>query len=309
MVRISKSAFMQWEMCPQAYKYGYIDKLPFKPNIPMLIGSAFHDYADDLFGAVDFERLMAAEEKQDIRRVFFETSAKIKVGPAIAKRVMNFIRFETDRLHAIKVAHPDNPEDHYVPLMLERKLVVLNAYPDIDMVGIVDRLDPIGDNKAAMVEYKSGGLNQYRVEKELLFYVILLEKSNELNGTDFPEVTHLVGYSPYDNANFISQVSQRRKVNVEKKLQKMAEDILRKSFIRKENPFCTGCRGMIPCLDSEVERQEIFELLMTAAHTVQEMTEVLDASPHVIKAILSDLELEGLVSNIKKGRRTYWWIE
>ena len=305
MVRISKSAFMQYEMCPQAYKYGYIDKLPFKPNIPMLIGSAFHDYADDLFGSLDFEKLIAAEGKQAIRRVFLETSVKIKVGPAIAKRVMNFIKFETNRLHAIKLAHPDNPADHYVPLMLERKLVVLNAYPNVDLVGIVDRLDPMGNGKAALVEYKSGGLNRYSVEKELLFYVLLLEKSNEINGTDFPEVTHLVGYSPYNNANFISQVSQRRKVNVEKKIKKMVKEILAQSFLRKENPFCTGCRGMIPCMESDVERQEIFELLQTAAYTVQEMTLALDASPHVIKAILSDLENEGFINNIKKGRKTY----
>lgn len=305
-MRLSKSAFMQWEFCPRGYKYAFIDRLPFRPTVPMRMGSAFHDYADGLFRLLDYDDLATVGKKSDIEEIFLEAAVQIEAPAAIAHLVKNFVDFEVQRYQTFTESYTD-PIRLYKPLHLEQKLVALESYPDIDLVGIIDRMDLLERGTMALIEYKSGNLNEKRVERELLFYTILVEKCNEINDTDFPRVSHLVGYSPAGNKTFVTEVKERKKKTVEKRILRMYREVTDGIFEAKENPFCGTCRGVDICMDSDVEVETIFQLCSEAAYTAQEIAIILSDRASNIKAMLSDLALEGKVKRAVKGNKTYWY--
>lgn len=306
---------MQWEFCPRAYKYAYIDKLPFIPTLPMKMGSRFHDFADTFMEILPYQDLETTPPEE----VFWETARSIEVPKVIEKYAKNFVTFELNRYNGIARTY-DNPVEIYQPVLLEDKIVVKNALRDydvdVDMVGIIDRLDMLQDGTAAMIEYKTSDAirednnnAKYRVMKELAFYTILLEKSNQYLGTTYPKVSHWVVYSPITDYAIIELTNSRTVNTVLDRLIKMYQDVSRGFFPHKENLFCSTCLGAEVCLESDISREEILELCSGAAYNEKELGDILDTRPSTIRGILSDMELEGLVKRAYRGKTAYWWKE
>jgi len=276
----------------------------------MQIGSSFHNFADEFFRVVDYEELGEAADLREIREVFLDTTRFIQAPAALENLVENFLEFESQRYLDMKGEH-DDPIKYYKPYMLENKIEVLNAFRDegirIDMVGIIDRVDLLYTGTIALIEYKSGNLNEKRVERELLFYTLLLEKANEYKGGSFPEVTHLVGYSPRENDLVVLPMKKKKKDTVQRRIIKMAQDVMDGIFPCKENIFCPSCAGAEPCLESTVDKQMLLELCSQAAYSEGELALILETRPSTVKGMLSDLYLDGKVQRAFKGNKTYWW--
>ncbi len=301
-VRLSKSGLTQWDICPRGYKYRYVNRIPTAATVPMQIGTAFHDFADDFFQTLDFELLRGVKDRHDIKRIFMAHVSAIEVPRYIEKRVENFIEFEVQRF--LDMQDLDDPVKYYKPFLLEEKVVVENAIEDITLSGIIDRMDLTSEGTLALIEYKTSPRIHDRVEKELLFYTILLEASER----DFPPITHLVAYSPTTNDLRIWEISKRKKSNLKKKIIKVAKGITSREFIPKESPLCSNCGFLELCLNATLQREEVLYLLTDAAYSITELTIALDCSRGLIRGLLYDLRTDGIVDSGFDGNVEYWWV-
>ena len=306
---------MQWEFCPRAYKYMRIDKLPFVPTLPMKIGSAFHDYADSFMTLLSYEELREADDPGIIHDIYEECAVGIETPKAIEKYAQNFREFEYKRFLGF-ISEYEDPVTWYEPLHIENKFVVLNAFREtdlhIDLSGIIDRIDPtrVEDREVksiALIEYKTGNLSKVSLDKELPFYHLLVDRCTKYTSTKFPPVSHLVAYSPVLDDTYIQLADLRKVARVANRLMKMTEDVQRGYFPHKENMFCHSCAGLEACMESDITREMILEMCESAAYTSTELGAILDTRPSTVKAILSDMQLEGLVNRSYKGNTEYWW--
>jgi len=268
----------------------------------MQIGTAFHNFADAFFQTLDFESLRGVKDYHGIKKIFMSHVSAIEVPRYIEKRVENFIEFEIQRF--LDMQDLDDPVKYYTPFLLEEKIVVENAIDNITLSGIIDRVDLTSEGTLALIEYKTSPKIHDRVEKELLFYMHLIEAS----GRDYPPITHLVAYSPTTNDVRIWEISKRKKTNLRKKIIKVAKGITSREFIPKESPLCAMCPFLELCLNATLQREEVLELLTDEAYSITELTIVLDCSRGLIRGLLYDLRTDGIVDSGFDGNVEYWWV-
>jgi len=302
---------MSYEWCPRAYKYTYIDGMRQPPSINMQLGSSFHTFANLFFKSLNYNALYEVENKPQVRSIFFETSTRLEAPAGLQTAITNFLNFETDRFWSIYQASPeiyDDPVRYYTPVFLEEYLRIqdpFEGYENIFLSGILDRGDLTARDSIALLEYKlTPSLNEQRLQKELLFYSILYEKADIY---EYP-VTDLVAYTPVTNDYIWMEMNKRKQKNVEKRIIKMIEDT---QFLCKENLFCSNCVGAELCLNSTVDVEGILKVLQNsrAAWTTTEITKKLNIRRTLVKAVLSDLHIEGKVKRSFKGKTAYWWVE
>jgi len=309
-LRISKSGFMQWEFCPRAYKYTYIDGMKIAPTVSMQLGSSFHSFADQFFTGVNYNALYEVENKYQVTEIFSEMASKIEVPATLQKDINNFMEFEVDRFWNIHESSEiyDDPVRYYTPVFVEEYMKVrdpFEGYEDIILSGILDRGDLTVNDTIALLEYKrTPNLNKQRLQKELLFYSILYEKAGKY---EYP-VTDLIAYTPVTNDYLWIEMDKKKQAHVEKRIKLMIED---DKFPCKENLFCSNCVGAELCLNSTVNVDVILEFLQEnpAAYTTTEITKELNIRRTLVKAALSDLHIDGKVKKSFKGKTAYWWIE
>ncbi len=301
-VRLSKSGLVQWDICPRGYKYRYVNRIPTPANFPMQRGTAFHNFADDLFQTLSFESLRGLKDRDDVAKVFISCADAIDVPKFLDKIVKNFVQYEIQRF--LDMQGLDDPVKYYKPFLLEEKVVVENAIENITLSGIIDRVDLTSQGTLALIEYKTSPRLHDRIEKELLFYTLLLEAS----GRDYPPITHLVAYSPIINGARIWEINKRKKTNLRKKIVKVSKAIIAREFIPKESPLCATCSFLELCLNATLQREEVLTLLTDEAYSITELTIALDCSRGLIRGLLYDMRTDGIVDSGFDGNTEYWWV-
>ena len=301
-VRLSKSGLTQFDICPRAYKYRYVNRIPSPATFPMQRGTAFHNFADDFFQTLSFEALRGLKDRDAITKVFTSCADAIDTPQYIKKFANNFVQYEIQRF--LDMQNLDDPVKYFKPFLLEEKVVVENAIEDITLSGIVDRVDLTSQGTLALIEYKTSPRIHDRVEKELLFYTLLLEASDR----DYPPITHLVAYSPIVNDARIWEINKRKKTNLKKKIVKVAKAITAREFIPKESPLCATCSFLELCLNATLQREEVLTLLTDEAYSITELTIALDCSRGLIRGLLYDMRTDGIVDSGFDGKTEYWWV-
>ena len=297
---------MQWEFCPRAYKYIYIDGMRITPSVPMQLGSSFHDFAKLLIQSLNYNLLYEVESKNQVRNILTEASMRIEAPSGLQNPIENFLTFETDRFWSLH-ENPDlydDPVKYYTPVFAEEYMKVDGVFQDVTLSGILDRGDLTANKGIALIEYKlSQKLNAQRLQKELMFYSILYEEANLY---EYP-VTDLVAYTPVTNDYVWIEMDHKKQDTVRKRIQMMIDDT---EFICKESIFCSGCVGADICLNMELDPGVIVEFLSESdlAYSTTEVAKAVNIRRNLVKATLSDLYIAGKVKKSMKGRTAYWWV-
>ena len=189
--QLSKSSFMQYNMCPRKFWWSYIGLPDVKPpaSEAMLRGSAIHKSMEPLvFGPNDARQIkeaneIAADEKCD------------DSGFEVMKDLLSELE---DTIGPWKV------------LSAEVKLTVYDERKDIWLVGAMDGLIQTEDGNVILVELKSGNFNDgklSRTRRELAFYTYLIN----LIG-DYPMPTHFLYVAPdATNEKFLTKIMAQKK--------------------------------------------------------------------------------------------------
>ena len=190
-LKMSKSSFMQYNMCPRKFWWNYIGLPDVKPPATdaMLRGSSIHRSMEPLvFGPNDARQIKEANE-----------IAADELGDDTGFEVMKEMLSELE-----------DTIGKWTVLSAEVKLTVYDERKDIWLVGALDGLIQTEDGDVILVELKSGNFNDgklSRTRRELAYYSYML---NLIPG--FPIPTHFLYIAPdATNEKFLTKVMGQKK--------------------------------------------------------------------------------------------------
>ena len=167
----SQSKMGLYRECPLKYKFRYILKIPEKPKYFFTFGTILHSVMEYLYSTPQFP------PHEDALKFFKQKwSAQTwqeKGYGSLEKEQEGFLEGQ----EIIKKYYVKHLAENLHPLSTEMKV-----YADIDgltVMGIVDRIDYLGDGKLAILDYKTGKTLK-REPDQLMFYQKLLENSPKL---------------------------------------------------------------------------------------------------------------------------------
>ncbi|MCR5505161.1 MAG: PD-(D/E)XK nuclease family protein [Elusimicrobiaceae bacterium] len=167
----SQSKMGLYRECPLKYKFRYILKIPEKPKYFFSFGTILHSVMEYLYSAPQFPPI--DEALQFYKQKWSEQTWQEKGYASAVKEQEGFLEGQ----EIIKKYYQKHFADNLHPLSTEMKV-----YADIDgltVMGIVDRIDYLGDGKIAILDYKTGKTLK-REPDQLMFYQKLLENSPKL---------------------------------------------------------------------------------------------------------------------------------
>ncbi len=179
-LKMSKSSFVLFNMCPRKYWWNYIalpDLRP-PPTEAMRRGSAIHKAMEPII-----------EAPKNTKKIKKADASIVKEG------------FGGDFGYEIMKELLSDLEDKIGPwelLQAEMKMTVKDERKDIWLVGAIDGLLRTEDGKVILVELKTGNMNDgklSRTRRELAFYTYMLNMIDE-----WPMPTHFLYIAP-DAAN------------------------------------------------------------------------------------------------------------
>lgn len=189
VVYISKSGLGSFLWCPLKFKYQVIDRIPMNSNVVMMIGTMFHDFADDFFKRMDYDKLAMIEEYVPAYRLmmgYIPNDTPILVRPFCE----TFVEFEARRWEHAFDMFQEEAIEFYQPIDTENKL----RSGVEKLSGIIDRVDRLLTGGLVVIEYKTGqSFREDDLRRELAFYTILLTVTNYY---DEDEITHWAVYNP-----------------------------------------------------------------------------------------------------------------
>ena len=167
----SQSKMGLYRECPLKYKFRYILKIPEEPKYFFTFGTILHSVMEFLYSAPQFPPL---EETLKFFKQKWSAQTWQEKGYANAeKEQAGFLEGQ----EIIKKYYQKHVADNLHPLSTEMKV-----YANIDgltVMGVVDRIDYLGDGKIAILDYKTGKTLK-REPDQLMFYQKLLENSPKL---------------------------------------------------------------------------------------------------------------------------------
>ncbi len=167
----SQSKMGLYRECPLKYKFRYIDKIPEKPKYFFSFGTILHSVMEFLYSTPQFPPIDDA--LKFFKQKWAEQTWQEKGYASAEKEQEGFLEGQ----EIIKKYYQKHFADNLHPLSTEMKV-----YADIDgltVMGIVDRIDYLGDGKIAILDYKTGKTLK-REPDQLMFYQKLLENSPKL---------------------------------------------------------------------------------------------------------------------------------
>jgi len=192
-LKISKSSFMLYNMCPRKYWWNYIglpDVRP-PPSDAMIRGSKIHRVMEPLIVAPNDPKV----QKETIK-IAKEEDVDEDIGFVVMSDLLVMLEEKIGK---------------YELLMAEQKITVYDKRLDVYLVGAMDGLLRTEDGKIVLVELKTGNFNSgkmSRTRRELAFYTYMLEM------TKYPRPTHFLYIAP-DATNeklLITLEGQKKKV-------------------------------------------------------------------------------------------------
>ncbi len=167
----SQSKMGLYRECPLKYKFRYILKIPEKPKYFFSFGTILHSVMEYLYSAPQFPPIEDA--LKFFKQKWTEQTWQEKGYASAEKEQEGFLEGQ----EIIKKYYAKHVAENLHPLSTEMKV-----YADIDgltVMGIVDRIDYLGDGKIAILDYKTGKTLK-REPDQLMFYQKLLEDSPKL---------------------------------------------------------------------------------------------------------------------------------
>ncbi len=146
-VPLSASAIDTYERCPLQFKIARDWNLPAEPAAPMQFGAAVHTVLHDYFGAV---RQGGARTEKQVMAKFREEMAKGMFDDPLQREL--YEKQGVEQLSAFLAAHAAAPAPNV--LDTERKFRV--EISGVTVVGRVDRLDQLDEQRVRIVDYKTG---------------------------------------------------------------------------------------------------------------------------------------------------------
>jgi len=226
-MRLSYSAINTYQNCPLMYKFGYIDKLPSKPNEKMWFGGHLHEalkfILDDpyhlptqaetvRFYAENFDKSIFSSEAA--AQNYFENGLKI---------IEKFYKQITEKLPQI--------------VSTEEKFVLPMGKHNIS--GIFDRVDKLSDEYFEIIDYKTGRVSdQNRLDKDL--QLTLYDWAAKQKWPHLKDVKLSLHFLRPD----LKMSTKREKAHhqeLEKIVHKTAEQIEKEKFEPKAGPLCNYC--------------------------------------------------------------------
>lgn len=167
----SQSKMGLYRECPLKYKFRYILKIPEKPKYFFTFGTILHSVMEYLYSTQQFPPL--EDTLKFFKQKWSAQTWQEKGYGSLEKEQEGFLEGQ----EIIKKYYAKHLADNLHPLSTEMKV-----YADIDgltVMGIVDRIDYLGDGKLAILDYKTGKTLK-REPDQLMFYQKLLENSPKL---------------------------------------------------------------------------------------------------------------------------------
>ena len=167
----SQSKMGLYRECPLKYKFRYILKIPEKPKYFFTFGTILHSVMEYLYSVPQFPPL--DEALKFFKQKWSAQTWQEKGYGSAEKEQEGFLEGQ----EIIKKYYEKHVAENLHPLSTEMKV-----YADIDgltVMGIVDRIDYLGDGKLAILDYKTGKTLK-REPDQLMFYQKLLENSPKL---------------------------------------------------------------------------------------------------------------------------------
>ena len=207
--------------CPLAYKFSYIDKLPFAPSPAMMKGVELHRM---------FERFFSVLNKGSVPKEKFLKMAEDK--PDYLLHLTNFLAFNERILDKAgkKYFKPLYTEKHYTDQKLKLTGIIDVAYQDKDGVLLID--------------YKTGKYNSaYKTEGRfgLAVYKHLHDEFNE------KKVTHWGEYYSAVDAFWIEKYKPSSMLMMHKRIEKCRKGIEGEKFDATPNYLCDWCNYADRC--------------------------------------------------------------
>lgn len=167
----SQSKMGLYRECPLKYKFRYVLKIPEKPKYFFAFGTILHSVMEYLYSAPQFPPL--DDILEFFNKKWAELSWQEKGYASAEKEQEGFLEGQ----EIIKKYYQKHFADNLHPLSTEMK--VYATIDGISVMGIVDRIDYLGDGKIAILDYKTGKTLK-REPDQLMFYQKLLESTPKL---------------------------------------------------------------------------------------------------------------------------------
>lgn len=169
----SYSKMGMYKECPQKYKFRYVLKLPEKPKYYFAFGSALHKAMEYLYSSLKppfppLENVLAF-----FKNDWESTSYSDKGYASKLKESEGYL----EGVRIIKAYYAKHAADALSPIATEFRTTV-----DIDglsVIGIVDRIDYLGEGKVSILDYKTGKKIS-REPDQLMMYQKLMSGNKEL---------------------------------------------------------------------------------------------------------------------------------
>lgn len=179
----SYSKMTLYKECPQKYKFRYILKIPEKPKYYFAFGTALHKVMEYLYSSLK-PPFPPLETVLAFFKTDWESSTYEEKGyPSKLKEQEGYL----EGVKIIEAYYKKHLKDELSPLATEFRTTV-----DIDglsVIGIVDRIDYLGEGKVSIVDYKTGKKIN-REPDQLMMYQKLMKGNKELENivkTRYPQ--------------------------------------------------------------------------------------------------------------------------
>jgi len=193
-LKISKSSFVLYNMCPRKYWWNYIALPDVRPpaSEAMLRGSAIHKAMEPLIIAPTDPKMIKLGDKSAIKQGF-----GADIGYGVMKELL---------------ADLESKIGKWEMLQAEIKITIHDERKGVYLVGAMDGLLRAENGDIILVELKTGNFNDgklSRTRRELAFYTYMLEH------TEYPRPTHFLYIAPdATNEKMLNKLSGQKKKTV-----------------------------------------------------------------------------------------------
>lgn len=239
---LSQFSYTQLEtfkLCPLQYKYYYILKIPTPPQANVSFGESIHKTLYIFYQKfmknkkLDKETLLKILEEQWLPFGFNSKAHQLKMKNEAKLILSNFF----DKFH--------NPKKEI--LFLEKKFKI-KINPQINIIGKIDRIDKIENNKIEIIDYKTGKIpSEKEIENDLQLPIYALAiKKNILPQIRLNQII-LTFYYLSENKKITKIIKQKQLNQVKNKIKTIIEEIYQSDFPPRVGPWCDFCPFNIIC--------------------------------------------------------------
>lgn len=179
----SYSKMTLYKECPQKYKFRYILKIPEKPKYYFAFGTALHKVMEYLYSSLK-PPFPPLETVLAFFKTDWESSTYEEKGyPSKLKEQEGYL----EGVKIIEAYYKKHLKDELSPLATEFRTTV--DMDGLSVIGIVDRIDYLGEGKVSIVDYKTGKKIN-REPDQLMMYQKLMKGNKELENivkTRYPQ--------------------------------------------------------------------------------------------------------------------------